>query len=134
MKIWLRLVVLWCMALATGSVMAEPLNLDLEGLKRNAAAGDRVAQYNFGVLQETGQFGVPMDKAEAATWYRKSADQGYANAQYNLGVLYLHGQGVKADREAAIRWLQMAAGQNHQPAKEALQKLGVAGPEPSIPR
>lgn len=132
-RILLRFVAAWCMAFVVGAMAAEPLNLDLDGLKRNAAAGDRVAQYNFGVIQETGQFGVPMDKAKAATWYRKSADQGYANAQYNLGVLYLHGQGVKADREAAIRWLQMAAGQNHQPAKAALQKLGVAGPEPSIP-
>lgn len=130
-KVRLRFVAAWCMAFVVGVVAAEPLTVDLDGLKRNAEAGDRVAQYNFGVIQETGRFGVPMDKAKAAAWYRKSADQGYANAQYNLGVLYLHGQGVKLDREAALRWLRMAAGQNHQPAMAALQKLGVAGPKPS---
>jgi len=32
--------------------------------------------------------GVPQDDAEAAKWYRKAADQGHANAQFNLGLYY----------------------------------------------
>ena len=32
--------------------------------------------------------GVPENDAEAVKWYRKAADQGYAQAQFNLGVMY----------------------------------------------
>ena len=32
--------------------------------------------------------GVPKNDAEAVTWYRKAAEQGYANAQFNLGYMY----------------------------------------------
>ena len=31
--------------------------------------------------------GVPQDYAQALTWYRKAADQGYAAAQFNLGSM-----------------------------------------------
>ena len=38
-------------------------------------------------------------------WYRKSADQGDTRAQYNLGVLYVNGEGVEKDLEqAASLW------------------------------
>jgi TPR repeat protein len=31
--------------------------------------------------------GVAQDLGEAVRWTRKAADQGYANAQFNLGVM-----------------------------------------------
>ena len=34
--------------------------------------------------------------------YRKAAEQGHANAQYNLGVLYNQGQGVPQDAKQAV--------------------------------
>lgn len=119
-----------CLATAM-SAMAAPeqqITVDLEGLQRNAQAGDRVAQYNLGVLCETGRHGVPLDKAEAARWYRKSADQGYENAQYNLGVLYLRGEGVEQDREAALHWIGLAADQLNPAAIAAMEQLGVGKP------
>jgi TPR repeat protein len=30
--------------------------------------------------------GVPKDDAEAVKWFRKAAEQGYADAQYDLGL------------------------------------------------
>jgi TPR repeat protein len=121
----------FCLAVALSAVAGPAPTVDLDGLRRNAGAGDRVAQYNLGVLLEKGQLGVAEDKTQAVEWYRKSADQGYANAQYNLGVLYLRGEGVAPDRQAAIHWLQSAAVQHHQPAQAALEKLGVAVPQSS---
>ncbi len=38
-------------------------------------------------MYDNGQ-GVPQDYAEAVKWYRLAAEQGYAYAQYNLGVMY----------------------------------------------
>ena len=39
--------------------------------------------------------GVPQDDSEAAAWYRKAAEQGYAQAQPVLGYMYFQGKGVQ---------------------------------------
>jgi TPR repeat protein len=36
--------------------------------------------------------GVTQDYKEAAKWFRLGAEQGYADEQYNLGILYAKGQ------------------------------------------
>ena len=41
------------------------------------------------------------------SWYRKSAEQGYADAQCVLGFLYINGQqGVPQDYAEALKWLR----------------------------
>ncbi len=45
-----------------------------------------MAQYNLGVMYANGQ-GVPKDEKQAVVWYRKAAEQGYADAQHNLGLM-----------------------------------------------
>jgi len=52
--------------------------------------------------------GVSQSYAEAATWYRKAAEQGYARAQSNLGTLYSNGQGVPQDYLLAYMWFTVA--------------------------
>ncbi len=44
---------------------------------------------------------------------RLSAAQGQAEAQYELALLYLRGQGLPCDPDQARRWLRMAAQQGH---------------------
>ncbi|MCK9681056.1 tetratricopeptide repeat protein, partial [Haemophilus influenzae] len=39
------------------------------------------------------------------------AEQGYAKAQFNLGVMYAKGQGVKQDDFEAVKWFRKAAEQ-----------------------
>lgn len=58
--------------------------------------------------------------AEAFHWYRKSAEQGHASAQYNLGSMYGAGTGVSKDTAKALEWYQRAASQKHIDAKYAL--------------
>ncbi|GBL24036.1 secretory immunoglobulin A-binding protein EsiB [Opitutia bacterium] len=41
--------------------------------------------------------GVQQDQALAISWYRKAAEQGLAEAQYNLGGCYANGIGVAKD-------------------------------------
>ena len=42
--------------------------------------------------------GVRQDYSEAATWYRKAAEQGQTNAQHNLEFsLHANGRGVAQD-------------------------------------
>ena len=52
------------------------------------------------------------DEVEAVKWYRKAAEQNYAEAQYNLGVCYAHGEGVAKDEVEAVKWFRKAAEQN----------------------
>jgi len=51
----------------------------------------------------------------------ESAERGDANAQFQLGVQYMQGQGVERDYEEGIRWLSEAADQNHESAQLYLQ-------------
>ena len=55
--------------------------------------------------------GVPQDHAAAMSWFRKAAEQGHAEAQYNLGVMYEEGHGVPRDYTAAVSWYRKAAEQ-----------------------
>ena len=55
--------------------------------------------------------GVPEDDTEATRWYRMAAEQGIANAQFNLGKMYNTGEGVPKDVVEAVRWYRMAAEQ-----------------------
>ena len=52
--------------------------------------------------------GVPQDYKEAVKWYRLSAEQGFAQAQYNLGVMYVIGKGVPQDYVLAYMWWNIA--------------------------
>jgi alpha/beta superfamily hydrolase/outer membrane lipoprotein-sorting protein len=63
------------------------------------------------------------DFAVAAQWWRKPAEQGYAPAQHNLGVLYLRGQGVPQDDAIAAQWFRQAAEQGYAPAQTNLGGL-----------
>ena len=45
--------------------------------------------------------GVAQDDGEAVRWLRKAAEQGDADAQFNLGSLYDEGQGAMYDEGRA---------------------------------
>ena len=80
----------------------------LEELRRDAANGDPVAQYNLGERYAEGK-GVDQDAVEAVKWYRKASDQGAALGDYGLGNAYEHGAGVPQDQMRAAEWYRKAA-------------------------
>jgi TPR repeat protein len=53
------------------------------------------------------------DYAKALKWYRKSAEQGDAIAQSNLGSMYGTGDGVPKDSSEAVKWYRKAAEQGN---------------------
>jgi TPR repeat protein len=69
--------------------------------------------------------GVAQDYAEALRLYRLAAAQGYAMAQYNVGVMFENGEGVAQDRAEAVRWYRLAAAQGDADATAALKRLGA---------
>ena len=71
--------------------------------------------------------GVVRDPKKAAEWYRKAAEQGYADAQNNLGLLYAGGTGVVKDEAKAAEWYRKAAEQGNAAAQNNLGLLYVDG-------
>ncbi len=47
-------------------------------------------------------------------WYRKAAEQGDADAQYNLGVMYMGGGGVPKNNIEAYMWSSLAKTQGNE--------------------
>lgn len=81
------------------------------------------AWYMVGLMHENGE-GMAKSAKEAAAWYLKAAEAGFASAQYRLGRLYETGTGVPEDRKEAVKWYRKAAEQNLGLAKYALNKRG----------
>ena len=66
---------------------------------------------SFLVSQDDGEASAGTEGARRATgvrWYRLAADQGHAEAQFNLGQMYFNGRGVPQDRTDAARWVAPA--------------------------
>jgi TPR repeat protein len=63
---------------------------------------------------------VPRDPERAAEWHERAASQGLANAQYQMGLLYEHGEGVPRDDVAAAHWHRRAAEQGEVAAQTNL--------------
>jgi len=60
---------------------------------------------------------------EAVEWFRKAADQEYADAQYQLGVMYENGWGVDANNKEAVQWYKKAAEQGNTDAQNKLKNF-----------
>lgn len=64
---------------------------------------------------------------DAIAHYKKSAQNGYADAQYNLGFCYSHGIGVKQNYLDAIIWYNKAIANGLSQAEDLLNELKTHG-------
>lgn len=62
-----------------------------------------------------------------AACYRHAAELGDAIAQYNLGVIYNNGEGVKRDFKQAFVWFRKAAEQGHSESQLAIGDMYLLG-------
>ncbi len=76
-----RIFLLLAALLIAAPVLAA--DVDIDALRKKAEQGDALAQLNLGAAYDNGM-GVPRDVDKAIEWYKKSADQGLAEAQFNL--------------------------------------------------
>ncbi len=53
------------------------------------------------------------------------AQQGHLNAQYTVGYMYHHGQGLPRNEKESTRWITLAAARGHIKAKEALTRINA---------
>ena len=64
------------------------------------------------------------DCAAALRAWKPLAEQGDAQAQFNLEVMYYHGEGVPQDDVQAYAWLNIAAAQGDKKAAEPRDRVG----------
>jgi len=126
-----------CSLFVIGSAFAGPQE-DYNAGRKAYLAGDvvgampalrRAADDGYAPAQSL--YGYILDKAEyneeAAQYFRRAADQGDADGQYGLAVLYAAGEGVGRDAAAARDWLERAGNQGHKLAVVALSQAFLAG-------
>ena len=102
----------WLLAAACVPAQDEPGRFQAGDEQGHADTPDSV-----GSMYNDGEATVVEDDRETMRWFRIAAEQGDARAQFNLGTMYDHGDGViEADAEAA-RWYRMAAEQGHASAQ-----------------
>ena len=65
---------------------------------------------------------VKRDYPKAFELFSNAAKRGYAPSQFQLGLMYLNGLGIKKNDGRALYWLEEAANQNH---RRAQYHLGV---------
>jgi TPR repeat protein len=82
---------------------------------RAAEQGNPIAEAYLGYLSYMGH-GVEQNDRTAAAWYRRASERGFADAQFRLGVMYLHGRELpeptrrlEQNSQEAMAWIQRAA-------------------------
>jgi hypothetical protein len=97
--------------------------MDIGKLAKEAAAGDAYAQLNLGAAYDNG-IGVEHDIDKALQWYQKAAEQGLAEAQFNLAHLLVT---EEISAVAAAEWMQKAAEQGMTDAEYLLGVIYAEG-------
>lgn len=106
-----------CYASGTGVEQNEKIAMGF--FLKAAHAANKYAQFEVGEYYHDAE-----DHVQAYDWYKKSARQGYAPAQYELGKSLFYGLGIMKAEDMAIEWLEKSAAQNHKPAQVLLNRIG----------
>lgn len=95
-------------------------------IETKAFDGIPEAQHDMGAIYVGGHGNIERNLPRAVLWFQEAANNGVANAKYNLGVLYHQGLGVEANLNTALDLYREAASQGH---PEAQYNLGIANIE-----
>ena len=118
--------------IASLNMLAETAKHD--ALREKAAAGDAESAFYLGNEYFYGE-NRAANYTLAAYWYKKAAEKGIPEAQYNYGSCLEAGRGVAKNLSDAFAWYRKAADQDFEPAlfRVALLYLsGVPGPKGTL--
>jgi TPR repeat protein len=82
---------------------------------------------SLGMNHKYGWGGVTKDIKKSINCYQKAAEQGYAPAQYELGLIYACGTNVNQDDVESVKWTRLSAEQGYAPAQKWLGNCYCAG-------
>jgi len=87
---------------------------------------------NAVTYKQASQYYKDKQYTESFNAYKELAISGNVNAQYNLGIFYYNGIGVKKDKVLAFIWLSTASKKNHKLAQNKLGYMYEKGDIPDI--
>ena len=93
----------WC---GSGKVK-ENQKVALYYFKEAATLGLAKAQYLLGAIYATDSKRI--DLSQAVKWYEKASKNGDNEATYNLGIMYLNGEGIAKDIEKGLTLIEKSA-------------------------
>jgi TPR repeat protein len=126
-KINERLIEKRCIRPIDALIVPDGLVTPIDKLKTLATAGNTIAQDALGTAYLHDNQGMRKDYTEAVAWYRRAAEQGYAEGQYHLGRMYFDGIGVSQDDKESAKYIHAAAGQGHDTAAYDLSNMYASG-------
>lgn len=91
--------------------------------KELAEKENSMAQHNMGCFYEKGLCNQPQNYRMALEWFKKAADQGLKDSQFQVGLYYYYGKGVNPDETMAIDYLTKAAKQEFLKAQRLLGEI-----------
>ncbi len=84
-----------------------------------------MAEYTLGGIYYHGRNGVDVDFGKAFSWFERAAKQDHIEAQFNLALMYINGEGVRQDEQKGVEWLRKAAVNGSEDAQEILKANGL---------
>ena len=96
----------FCRALAPKADEDDEM-IDL--LKKRMEVDDAQAIYNLACHYANGGLGLTQDRNKALELWHRASELDYAAAYYNIGYVYLNGNGVERDEKKAIHYWELAA-------------------------
>ena len=88
-----------------------------------ANRGHPRAMYEFGTMHMKEGMWVIQSEEAAIDWWLKSANLGYAPAQFSIGASYIGGVGVNKDLEKAKKWLERAIDSTYEKYSKVAKEL-----------
>ena len=96
---------------------------ELYKISQLATRGHPRAMYEFGTMyMKEGMWVVQSDEA-GFDWWMKSANLGYAPAQFSIGASYIGGIGVNRDLTEAKKWLEKAMNSTYEKYSKVAKEL-----------
>ena len=93
--------------------------------EKNEKPSSEVAKQDY--VHSPFQLSLMEDATKKYAEYLEQAQQGHADAQYQLGISYSQGKGVSIDKAEALGWFLKAAEQGHSDALFKLAKIYELG-------
>lgn len=114
---------MWIDAITVVLIALTTVWMELSGTERFEINS---SGYQAGVAAyEDGDYTTAIEKLQPF------AEQGHAEAQYYLGLMYYHGLGVDENEKEAAKWFRKAAEQGHPEAQDYVDRIEVIGKKAS---
>lgn len=96
-------------------------------IEEAAKRGHAAAQAEYGYMNESGIANAHPSKLRGKHWFGKSALQGNAKGQVELGMIFADGWGVQRDETEAFKWFKLAAEQGDPNGQSWLGRMYFEG-------